>query len=74
MRTCVIEMSNPELYIYIYIYIYIHIYVHIYIYTHFFLQIFRFLYEIFYSVYGSNILQEDILIAIIKSKLNEIKM
>ena len=42
--------------------------------THFFLQIFRCLYEIFYSVYGSNILQKDILTAIIKSKLNEIKV
>ena len=41
--------------------------------THFFRQIFRCLYEIFYSVYGSNILQKDILTAIIKSKLNEIK-
>ena len=28
----------------------------------------------FYSVYGSNILQKDVLTAIIKSKLNEIKM
>ena len=42
--------------------------------THFFLQIFRCLYEIFYSVCGSNILQKDILTAIIKSKLNEIKV
>ena len=42
--------------------------------THFFLQIFQCRYEIFCSVYGSNILQKDILTAIIKSKLNEIKM
>ena len=42
--------------------------------THFFLQMFRCLYEIFYSVYGSNSLQNDILTAIIKSKLNEIKV
>ena len=42
--------------------------------THFFQQIFRRLYEIFYSLYGSNILQKDVLTAIIKSKLNEIKM
>ena len=42
--------------------------------TPFLLQIFRCLYEIFYSVYGSNILQKDVLTAIIKSKLNEIKM
>ena len=34
----------------------------------------RCLYEIFYSVYGSNILQKDVLTAIIKGKLNEIKM
>ena len=38
------------------------------------LQIFRCLYEIFYSVYGSYILQGNILTAIIKIKLNEIKM
>ena len=37
-------------------------------------QIFGSLYEIFYSVYGSNILQKDILTTIIKSKLNEIKV
>ena len=77
------------MYICIYIYIYI-IYIYIYINvsrksskcvyikrklrTHFFLQIFWCLYEIFYSVYGSNILQKDELRAIIKSKLNEIKM
>ena len=42
--------------------------------THFFLQIFWCLYEIFYSAYGSNISQEDVLTAIIKIKLNEIKM
>ena len=34
----------------------------------------RCLYEIFYSVYGSNILQKDVLTAIIEGKLNEIKM
>ena len=34
----------------------------------FFLQIFRCLYEIFYGVYGSNILQKDVLTARIKSK------
>ena len=72
------------MYIYIYIYVYFHmymiyIYIFIYIYirklkTNYFLQIFRCLYEIFYSVYGSNILQKDVLTAIIKSKLNEIKM
>ena len=42
--------------------------------THFCLQIFRCLDEIFYSVYGSNILQKDILTGIIKRKLNEIKV
>ena len=41
--------------------------------THFFLQIFRCLYEIFYSIYGSNILQKDILTEIIESRLIEIK-
>ena len=34
----------------------------------------RCLYEIFYSVYGSNILQKDVLTAIIKSKSDEIEM
>ena len=78
------------IYICIYIYIYILYILYIYINvsrkslkcvyikwklrTHFFLQIFQCLYEIFYSVYGSNILQKDILTAIIKSKLNEIKV
>ena len=38
-----------------------------------YLQIFPCLYEIFYSISGSNILQKDILTAIIKSKSNEIK-
>ena len=42
--------------------------------AHFFLQIFRCLYEVLYSIYGSNILQKDIITAIIKSKLNEIKL
>ena len=64
-------------YMYAYIYIlYIYIYIYIYIgYTFitkikstFFLQIFRCLYEIFYGVYGSNILQKDVLTARIKSK------
>ena len=76
-------------YIYVYVYIHIYIYIYIYVYiqesskcvyikrklkTIVFLQIFRGLYEVFYSVYGWNILQKDILAAIIKSKLNEIKM
>ena len=35
----------------------------------FHLQLFRCLYEIFYSVKGSNILQKDMLIAIIKTEI-----
>ena len=44
------------------------------IYTIYTLQVFWFFCEIFYSAYGSNILQEDLLTAIIKSKLNEMKI
>ena len=56
------------LYIYIYIYIYIGYTFITKIKSTFFLQIFRCLYEIFYGVYGSNILQKDVLTARIKSK------